>query len=74
MVECWICKPMVPGSNSVHDTFFLIKRKLFKNCRICIENMFEIAFIQVSFLHFFCCILSKLHFFRVGSFSMSKLH
>ena len=28
--------------------------------------MFKIAFIQVSFLQFFCCILSKLHFFTVG--------
>ena len=25
----------------------------FKNCRICIENMFNLAFIQVSFLQFF---------------------
>merc|ERR1712051_548906 len=38
-------------------------RKNSKNCRICIENRFKIAIIQGSFLQFFCCILSKLHFF-----------
>ena len=34
--------------------FFQIEQeKNFKNCRICIENMFNLAFIQVSFLQFF---------------------
>ena len=41
-----------------YKKFFLKKLKNYKKyCRICIENMFKIAFIQVSFLHFFNCIL-----------------
>ena len=44
-----------------------------KYCRICIENMFKRALIQVSFLQFFCCVLFRIHFFSVGSFSVWKL-
>ena len=35
-------------------SFFQIEQeKTLKNCKICIENMFNLAFIQVSFLQFF---------------------